>query len=67
MVIHGDVFANAILGAIESQEIRALPVISGSVSQFVDSTDILTKASLCKKLKSYENNDPDLRAHATVI
>jgi hypothetical protein len=51
MVIHGDVFVEEIFDAIEREDIKALPVVSGSVNQFVDSTDILTRASLCSKLK----------------
>jgi hypothetical protein len=50
-VIHAETFAQEILGAIENKEIQNLPAPIGSVNQFLDSTDILTRANLCDKLK----------------
>ena len=38
-VIHAERFVDAIRGAIQSEEVRALPEHLGSVDQFIDSTD----------------------------
>jgi len=41
-VIHGDRFWNAIQAAITDEEVKRLPVHLGSISQWVDSTDVLS-------------------------
>jgi len=40
-VIHGEVFADAILATIQDERVLALPDLLGSVDQFLDSTDAL--------------------------
>ena len=50
-VIHGDVFAEAIMNSIHSEAVRALPRFVGSVNQFLDSIDVLTNLELCSRLK----------------
>ncbi len=50
-VIHGDVFAEAILNAIQSEAVRSLPRFVGSVNQFVDSVDVLENPERCGRLK----------------
>jgi len=40
-VIHGEVFADAILATIQDERVLALPDFLGSVDQFLDSTDAL--------------------------
>ena len=55
-VIHGDVFAEAIMGAIHSQDVRALPRFVGSVNQFLDSVDVLSNPELCRRLKGVFNS-----------
>jgi hypothetical protein len=52
MVIHGDRFADAIMAKIKDESVKSIKVSIGSVNQFVDSTDILSRPSLTKKLKS---------------
>ncbi len=52
-VIHGDVFVQAILAAMEDRELAARPPI-GSVNQFLDSTDIVTNTGLCIKLRALD-------------
>ncbi len=50
-VIHGEVFAEAIRQAIQSEAVRSLPAFAGSVNQFVDSVDILSSPELCQRLQ----------------
>ena len=51
-VIRAERFAAAILGVIESEEVRRLPFPLGSVNQLVDSTEKLSWPGLCERLKS---------------
>jgi hypothetical protein len=50
LIIHGDVFAEAIQDAIEDPAVRALPSFLGSVDQYVDSTDVLSYPRRYRKL-----------------
>ncbi len=50
-VIHGEVFAEAIMQAVQSEDVRALPKFVGSVNQFVESVDVLADPELCNRLK----------------
>ena len=50
-VIHGDRFVEAIRATIKNTKLRKRPVV-GSVDQWVDSTDVLTKIGLTTKLGS---------------
>ena len=50
LVIHGEVFADAILAGIEDPRLRALPYGVGSVDQFVDSTDVLSNAPVRRRV-----------------
>jgi hypothetical protein len=52
MVIHGYRFADAITAQIKDESVKSIQVSIGSVNQFVDSTDILSRPSLTNKLKS---------------
>ncbi len=51
MVIHGEVFAEAIQQSIHSQAVRSLPAFVGSVNQFIDSVDVIDNPELCDRLK----------------
>ena len=44
LVIHGELFADAILAGVEDPRVRVLPYGIGSVDQFIDSTDVLSNA-----------------------
>ena len=46
----GSGIVDALLGAIESPAIRALPPYVGAVDQFADSTDILDELSMMRAL-----------------
>jgi hypothetical protein len=50
LVPHAMRFVDALLGAIESPAIRALPPYLGAVDQFADSTDILDELSMMQGL-----------------
>ena len=52
MVIHADEFMAAIRDNIRSEGIFKLKHHVGSVNQFVDSTDLLTKVELCRTLRA---------------
>jgi hypothetical protein len=43
-------FADALLGAVESSAIRALPPYVGAMDQFADSTDVLDELSMMHAL-----------------
>ena len=50
LVPHAMRFVDALLGAIQSPAIRALPPYAGAVDQFADSTDILDELSMTQAL-----------------
>jgi hypothetical protein len=50
-VIFAERFAEAIREAISSEEVRALPANIGSASQFVDSTDLMEKTEVRRRLR----------------
>ncbi|HZG54846.1 MAG TPA: DUF4037 domain-containing protein [Pyrinomonadaceae bacterium] len=52
LVIHADEFMAAIRETISSPDIFKLKHHVGSVNQFVDSTDLLSKVELCRTLKA---------------
>ncbi|HEV2800719.1 MAG TPA: DUF4037 domain-containing protein [Pyrinomonadaceae bacterium] len=52
LVIHADEFMLALRETINSPEIVRLKHHVGSVNQFVDSTDLLSKVELCRTLKA---------------
>lgn len=49
LVIHGERFAAALKARIQNPELRALEYDIGSISQFVDSTYVLTSPALCRR------------------
>jgi hypothetical protein len=51
LVPHADRFAEALLAAIESEEMRALPPYLGGIDQYVDSTDALNDPRRYGRLK----------------
>jgi hypothetical protein len=50
LVIDAERFSRAIRARIADERLRRLPPDVGSIDQFVDSTDVLTNASLRAKL-----------------
>jgi len=52
LVIHGERFSEALLKAVQSEEVRRLPPNIGSINQFLDSTDVADDIELCQRLKS---------------
>ena len=52
LVIHADEFMAAIRDTIRSTDIFKLKHHVGSVNQFVESTDLLSKVELCRTLKA---------------
>jgi hypothetical protein len=50
LVIHGEVFAQAVSASIHDPEVQALPAYAGSVNQFLDSVDVLDNLDLCRRL-----------------
>jgi hypothetical protein len=52
LVIHGERFAEEIKQAIKDDAVRNLEYPIGSIDQFVNSTDVLSRPSLCAKIKS---------------
>ncbi|HEX8130944.1 MAG TPA: DUF4037 domain-containing protein [Pyrinomonadaceae bacterium] len=52
LVIHADEFMSALRDTIRSPDIFKLKHHVGSVNQFVDSTDLLSKVELCRTLKA---------------
>lgn len=51
LVIHGERFAQALLQTIQDEHVRAIRTLIGGVDQFADSTDLLTRAHLCQRLR----------------
>ncbi|MEK7474026.1 MAG: DUF4037 domain-containing protein [Candidatus Coatesbacteria bacterium] len=51
LVIHADVFADALQATIRDPRVRALPKFAGSVDTFSDCTDVMDRPELCRKLK----------------
>ncbi len=58
-VIRAGRFAAAIAHHIEDEEVRRLPLPLGSVNQLVDSTEQLSRAELCEKLKAVYGREAD--------
>lgn len=54
LVIHGDVFANAIRDKIKDKEIKSIKTNIGSVDQFMDSTDALSYPDIFSKVNLWE-------------
>ena len=52
LVIHGDRFAAALEDAIDAPEVKALDADSGSVDQFVSSTDVLARPEAYERLRA---------------
>ncbi len=50
LVIHGDVFAKAIKTEIRDETVKNIKGDIGSVDQFIDSTDVLSRSLLTQKL-----------------
>lgn len=50
-VINAERFAKAIRMQINDEVIKAIPLTIGSVNQFIDCTDILSRPLLCRKLR----------------
>ncbi|MGO9309388.1 MAG: DUF4037 domain-containing protein [Spirochaetia bacterium] len=50
VVMRADRFANALLNAVDSEELRRIPVRMGAVDQFVDSTDFIEHAETYRKV-----------------
>jgi hypothetical protein len=46
LVIKADRFANALLAAIEAEELRAIPIRIGAIDQFIDSPDYIENVSM---------------------
>jgi hypothetical protein len=57
LVIHGERFAAAIRAGIRDPRVLALPPNVGSVDQFVDSTDVLSRAGRRPRLKAVFGGD----------
>lgn len=51
LVIHGERFAGALRATIQDEQVRAIHTLIGSVDQFADSTDLLTRTQLCQRLR----------------
>ncbi len=49
LVIHGGNYVEAIMAQIQDPVVKNIPGAIGSISQFVDSTDVLTNLALTKK------------------
>lgn len=56
LVIHADVFAEAIREEIKDAQLRSIKGNFGSVDQFVDSTDVLSYPQIFKKLRIWSND-----------
>ncbi len=48
-VIQADRFANALLAAIASEELRAIPIRIGAIDQFIDSPDYIENVDMYRK------------------
>ncbi|MGA2378192.1 MAG: DUF4037 domain-containing protein [Spirochaetia bacterium] len=49
-VIRAERFANALLGAVQSEELRRIPVRMGAIDQFIDSTDFIEHSETYRKV-----------------
>jgi hypothetical protein len=50
VVMRADRFANALLGAIQGEELRRIPVRMGAIDQFIDCTDFIEHAETYRKV-----------------
>jgi len=57
LVIHGDVFADAIHAEIVSEEVRFLPGHLGGIDQFIDSTDVLSNPGLATRSRFFLDSE----------
>jgi hypothetical protein len=57
-IIHADVFADALQAGIRDPRVRALPKFAGSVDTFSDSTDVMDRPDLCRRLKRLYSSGP---------
>jgi hypothetical protein len=51
LVIHGDAFASSITEAIKDPAVKRLATNIGAIDQFIDSTDVLQRVSLVRRLR----------------
>jgi len=58
LVIHGALFADALRARIVDERVRAWPANVGSVDQHVDSTDVLARAPLRRRLRALFDGQP---------
>ena len=49
-VMRAERFANALLNAVQSEELRRIPVRMGAIDQFVDNTDFIEHAETYRKV-----------------
>ena len=50
VVMRADRFANALLRAVQSEELRRIPVRMGAIDQFIDCTDFIEQAETYRKV-----------------
>jgi hypothetical protein len=50
LVMRAERFANALLNAVQSEELRRIPVRMGAIDQFVDNTDFIEHAETYRKV-----------------
>jgi hypothetical protein len=50
MVMRADRFANALLNAVQSEELRRIPVRMGAIDQFIDCTDFIEHSETYRKV-----------------
>jgi hypothetical protein len=50
MVMRSERFANALLNAVQSEELRRIPVRMGAIDQFIDNTDFIEHAETYRKV-----------------
>jgi len=50
LVMRADRFANALLSAVQSEELRRIPVRMGAIDQFIDSTDFIEHSETYRKV-----------------
>jgi hypothetical protein len=50
VVMRADRFANALLSAVQSEELRRIPVRMGAIDQFIDSTDVIEHPETYRKV-----------------
>jgi len=51
-VIHSERFADEIRKGIKDQEVRKIEIPIGSIDQFIDSTNVMDKPQLYRKLRT---------------